>query len=150
MLRDTAHNVTQYLNRQDHRLHAASEPGTTCARVNISDASDVVGETAPVASSPAEICGMLTAAEVPGLYVQPDTGFLFAFDHVDARIKEKTRSRLVVNLSNPTPFEAAVRVLAENSAERDKPLGLNALWGGRIATVPAEGSLDLELARGSV
>jgi hypothetical protein len=150
LLRDTAHNVTQYLNRQDHRLHAASEPGTTCARVNTSDAADTVGETAPQASSPAEICGMLTAAEVPGLYVQPDTGFVFAFDHVDARIKEKTRSRLVVTLDNPTPFEAAVRVLAENSAEREKPLGLNALWGGRVETVPAGGSFDLELARGSV
>jgi len=150
LLRDTAHNVTQYLNRQDHRLHAASEPGTTCARVNTSDAADTVGETAPLASSPAEICGMLTAAEVPGLYVQPDTGFVFAFDHVDAKIKEKTRSRLVVTLDNPTAFDAAVRVLAENSAEREKPLGLNALWGGRVATVPAGGSLDLELARGSV
>ncbi len=150
LLRDTAHNVTQYLNRQDHRLHAASEPGTTCARVNTSDAADTVGETAPLASSPTEICGMLTAAEVPGLYVQPDTGFVFAFDHIDARLKEKTRSRLVVTLDNPTPFEAAVRVLAENSAEREKPLGLNALWGARVATVPAGGSLDLEMPRGSV
>ena len=141
MLRDTAHNVTQYLNRQDHRLHAASEPGTTCARVNTSDASDAVGETAPLASSPAEICGMLTAAEVPGLYVQPDTGFFFAFDHVDARVKEKTRGRLVVTLANPTPFDAAVRVLAENSAEREKPLGLNALWGGRVVDGP-RGRID--------
>jgi len=149
MLRDTAHNVTQYLNRQDHRLHAASEPGTTCARVNTSDAVDAVGETTPAGSAPTEICGMLTAAEVPGLYVQPDTGFLFAFDHVDARVKEKSRSRLVVTLTNPTPFEAAVRVLAENDGERAQPLGLNALWGGRVVIVPAGGSADLELARGT-
>ncbi len=148
MLRDTAHNVTQYLNRPDHRLHATSEPGTTCARVNTSDAADAVGETALLASSPSEICGMLTAAEVPGLYVQPDTAFLFAFDHIDARIKEKTRSRLVVTLSNPTTFEAAVRVLAEKSGERETPLGQNALWGGRVVTVPAGGSADLELPRG--
>jgi hypothetical protein len=146
LLRDTAHNVTQYLNRQDHRLNADSEPGTTCARVNTGDAVDAVGETTPV-GSPYEICGMLTAVEVPGLYVQPDTGFLFSFDHVDARIKEKTARRLVVTLTNPTPFEAAVRVLAENDSERSKPLGPNALWGARVVTVPAGGAQDLELAR---
>jgi len=150
MLRDTAHNVTQYLNRQDHRLHAASELGTTCARIDTSDAAGTVGDTAPLLTSPSEICGMLTAAEVPGLYVQPDTGFVFAFDHVDARIKEKTRNQLVVTLANPTSFDAAVRVLAENSAEREKPLGQNALWGARVAAVPAGGTLDLELERGSV
>ena len=150
MLRDTAHNVTQYLNRQDHRLHAASELGTTCARIDTSDAAGAVGDTAPLLTSPSEICGMLTAAEVPGLYVQPDTGFVFAFDHVDARIKEKTRNQLVVTLANPTSFDAAVRVLAENSAEREKPLGQNALWGARVAAVPAGGTLDLELERGSV
>lgn len=150
MLRDTAHNVTQYLNRQDHRVNAASELGTTCARIDTSDAAGAVGDTVPLLTSPNEICGMLTAAEVPGLYVQPDTGFMFVFDHVDARIKEKTRSRLIVTLTNPTPFDAAVRVLAENSAEREKPLGQNALWGARVATVPAGGTLDLELARGSV
>ncbi len=48
MLRDTAHNVTQYLNRQDHRLHAASELGTTCARIDTSDAAGAVGDTTPL------------------------------------------------------------------------------------------------------
>jgi hypothetical protein len=147
LLRDTAHNLTQYLNRADHALHAKSEPGWTCGRVNTSDANDPVGETAP-GPSPLEIAGLLTAVEVPGLYVQPDTGFLFAFDHVVARIKEKTARRLVVAVENPTAFEAGVRVLAENDRDRAQPLGLNPLWGGRVLTVAPGASEDLELARG--
>jgi hypothetical protein len=147
LLRDTAHNLTQYLNRADHALHARSEPGWTCGRINTGDAVDAVGETAP-ASSPLEICGLLTAAEVPGIYVQPDTGFLFTFDHVVARIKEKTARRLVVAVENPTAFEAAVRVLAENDRDRAQPLGLNPLWGARVVTVAPGASEDLELARG--
>ena len=147
LLRDTAHNLTQYLNRTDHPLHARSEPGWTCGRIHTSDASEAVGETV-AAPSPLEICGMLTAVEVPGLYVQPDTGFLFTFDHVVARIKEKSARRLVVAVDNPTPFEAAVRVLVENDRDRAQPLGLNPLWGARVVTVPPGASEDLELARG--
>ena len=147
MLRDTAHNQTQYLNRQDHLLHAKSLPGWMCARVNTTDTIDPVGETPP-AASPYEICGMLTATEVPGLYVHPDTAFVFAFDHVDVRVKEKTARRLVLSVANPTAFEADVRVLVENDSERDKPLGPSPLWGARVVTVVPGGAEELELARG--
>jgi hypothetical protein len=146
MLRDTAHNVTQYLNRADHLLAAKSEPGWTCARVSTGDALDPVGETAPL-SSPYEVCGMLTAIEVPGLYVQPDTGFLFTFDHVDARVREKSARRLVVTVTNPTAYEATVRVLAENDSQRAAPLGANPLWGARVLTLTPGETQDLELAR---
>jgi hypothetical protein len=147
LLRDTAHNLTQYLNRADHALHARSEPGWTCGRINTSDAVDAVGETVP-SSSPLEICGLLTAVEVPGLYVQPDTGFLFTFDHVIARIKDKTARRLVVAVENPTAFEASVRVMVENDRDRARPLGLNPLWDSRVVTVAPGATEDLELARG--
>ena len=147
LLRDTAHNVTQYLNRPEHLFHPRSEPGWTCGRVNTGDATEPVGETTPW-SSPHEICGMLTAVEVPGLYVQPDTGFVFAFDHVDARVREKVARRLVVAVTNPTAHEAAVRVLAENDAERTTALGQNPLWGARVVTLAPGETQDVEFARG--
>jgi hypothetical protein len=146
LLRDTAHNITQYLNRPEHLLHPKSEAGWMCERVNTSDWADQVGEIVP-APSPYEICSMLTAVEVPGLYVHPDTGFVFAFDHVDAAVKEKSAQRLVVTLKNPTKHEAAIRVLAENTVELNNPLGPNALWGGRIVTVPPDGAVDVDFAR---
>src|SRR5262249_39656866 len=139
ILRDTAHNLTQYINRAGYTLHPKSEPGWTCGRVNTTDAVDAVGETSP-APSPYEICALATAVEVPGLYVQPDTGFLFVFDHVTARIRDKTARRLVVTVANPTTFDAAVRVLAENDRDRTQPLGPNALWGARVVTVAPGGS----------
>ena len=46
--------------------------------------------------------GLLSYTEVPGIYVRLDTGFVFVFDHVTARIKERTRGRLVLAVANPT------------------------------------------------
>ena len=46
--------------------------------------------------------GLLSYTEVPGIYVRVDTGFVFVFDHVTARIKERARGRLVLAVANPT------------------------------------------------
>jgi hypothetical protein len=147
LLRDTAHNVTQYLSRADHLLHPKSEPGWMCERINTSDWLDPVGEILPSAS-PFDICSMLTAIEVPGLYVHPDSGFVYAFDHVDAVVKEKSAKRLLVTVTNPTRYEAALRVLAENRGDLGKPLGANALWGGRVVTLAPGETQPIEFDRG--
>lgn len=64
---------------------------------------------------------------MPGLYVQPDTGFFRAIDHVDASLKENNQRRLVLSVLNPTAFDASVKVLAENAPEMSQPLGQNYL-----------------------
>jgi len=73
------------------------------------------------------VADMLTYVEVPGLYVQPDTGFFRAIDHVEASLKENNHARLVLRLVNPTAFDASVKVLAENLPEMSRPLGQNYL-----------------------
>ena len=65
---------------------------------------------------------LLTATRVPGVYVQVDKAFVFAFDAVDVRVKERMPGRLVLSLRNPTDADARVRIVAETAAEAERPL----------------------------
>jgi hypothetical protein len=147
LLRDTAHNITQYVSRLDRTIDPNLPVGSLCGHINTSDWTDAVGE-ASAAPRALEACSLLTAVEVPGIYAQPDTGFVFVFDHVEARVKDRSDKRLVVAVRNPTAHEAAVRIFSESSMELSRPLGPNALWGGRQITLPPGGEQDVELERG--
>ena len=87
-----------------------------------------VGEIPPYTQVWAETAILLAWVEVPGLYVQPDTGLVYAIDHVEAT-GHKTADGFEVTVGNPTPYEARVRVLCESSSEAKKPLGFHALRG---------------------
>ena len=80
---------------------------------------------------------MLTAIEIPGIYVQPDTGFIHVFDHVVCEAVEKRGSTLIVRLKNPTRFDANLKVLCESSAHLSRPLGLNPLYSTQRILIPA-------------
>ena len=137
LLRTTAHNITQYLSRAGRRV-GAMPPGWMTERVNTSDWLEGVGEIFE-GSCWCEVSCMLTYVEVPGLYVQPDTGLVCAIDHVNAAVEETYPDRLVVRVTNPTAFPAAVRTLVENSAATARPLGQNALWGcPQVRLAPGE------------
>jgi len=86
---------------------------------------------------------LLSATQVPGVYAQVDKGFVFAFDAVDARVKEKLPGRLVLALHNPTKDDARVRVLAETSADADRPLPMAAVLDTLAVPVPAGESIDV-------
>ncbi|HEY0009750.1 MAG TPA: hypothetical protein VGB55_13560, partial [Tepidisphaeraceae bacterium] len=74
LLRDIAGTIPQYLSRAD-RVVGTSPPGVICERVNLSDweGDDRVGHVPPW-SCWCESALLLTCAEVPSVYVQPDTG----------------------------------------------------------------------------
>jgi hypothetical protein len=82
---------------------------------------------------------MLTWIEVPGLYVQPDTGLVCAIDHIDARRVSAGNGHVEIELTNPTSYAARVRTLVETSTAAGQPLGLNALLDCPvIALAPGE------------
>ena len=81
--------------------------------------------------------GLLSYTEVPSVYVRPDTGFVFVFDHVTARIKERGRGRVALAIANPTRTEATVRILAETAADADEPLRPGAVLDAQTVVVPA-------------
>jgi hypothetical protein len=127
LLRDIARGMPQYLPHPLKPLGDAT-PGHMCERVNMTDWEGLerIGETLRMTTW-AETSLMLTTIEIPGLYVQPDRSLVVAFDHVVARICGDTEGQLQVELHNPTPATARVRVLAESSSDALRPMPENAL-----------------------
>ena len=147
LIRDIAHGIPQYLSRADRPLNGTMQPGWMCERVNLSDweGADGVGGKL-FGSCWAEVSLMLTTIEIPGLYVQPDTGFLCAFDHIVAEKVSHAGTKLKLKLTNPTKFDAEVKLLCEPSTACQQPLGLNALFGCRTVRLGAGKSVVEEFS----
>ena len=146
LLRDTVHNLAQYLPVATRVDGGAPSEGARPSRRARADTRDWLerGTDLVPATSVYDTACLLSYAEVPGVYVRTDSGFVFAFDHVEARVRERAPGRLVVTLKNPTPVDAAVRVLGESDAEAARPLGAGALVAARVVTVPAGGATDVD------
>ena len=134
-IRDIAHNITQYLSRED-RLIDGNHPGWMSERVQTSDWLEPIGEVCHNPQWPGVSC-MMTIAEIPGIYVQTDTGLVTVFDNVTAKVTEKGADSITLSITNPTKFDADVRILAETSADTKKPLGDHVLLGKPTVHVPA-------------
>jgi hypothetical protein len=136
LLRDIAHAIPQYMSRSDRPIVdrrpgqplPVLAPGWINERVNMGDWEvrgrpdhDIgVGEVFG-GSTWSEVAMLLTHAEVPGVYGQPDTGLIVAADHVDVEwIDLKHMPRL--RLANRRPWPAQVRVVCEPSTRQASPL----------------------------
>jgi hypothetical protein len=147
LLRDTVHNLAQYLPCLD-RPAPAPEAGLgrpeSATRTDSRRWLEQAAEIVPAAGV-LDAIALCAYTEVPGLYAQLDTGFVFAFDHVSARIRERMAGKLVVALSNPTRTEASVRLYAETSADAGKPLPPGAIVEAPTAIVPPGATLEVLL-----
>ena len=148
LLQEIAHNLTQYISRPDRPIPSnavdGSRPlpsGWINERVNMSDweGKENIGGVF-YGSCWSETATMLTFAEVPGLYVQPDTGLVCAIDHVDVEVLEWKGDRIRLNLTNPTRFPARVKVLCEKETDMSRPLGHPALLGCPVLELPPDTS----------
>lgn len=74
------------------------------------------------------------ALEIPGIYVRTDKGRLYVFDHVEAKILKRNPEYLLLQVTNPTAYDAVVTVFAENAEEAACPLGDNAFlhWKDKV------------------
>jgi hypothetical protein len=140
LLRDIAHGLPQYLPHPLNPLGDAT-PGHMCERVNMTDweGPERIGETLRMTTW-AETSLMLTAIEIPGLYVQPDRSLVVAFDHVDVEISEDTAESLTISIHNPTADRAVVRILVENSREALRALPENHLLDCQTVEIAAGAS----------
>ena len=86
------------------------------------------------------------ALEIPGIYVRTDIGSLYVFDHVEAKIVKQSNKQLVLQITNPTAYDATVTIFAENAEESARPLGDNAFmqWKDKV-TVKAGKSVNYKL-----
>lgn len=144
LLQEMAHNLTQYLSRADRPV-GNMPPGWMNERVNLSD-WEGKGQIGGIfhGSCWAEVSTMLTYVEVPGLYVQPDTGFVCAIDHIDVKVIKNDDDCLILRVTNPTSFKASVKVFSENSTEMSSPLSQNTLLGCKRILLEPGNATDVE------
>ena len=153
LLREIAHNLPEYLSRLDRPIQIENDPvrvspaGWNNERVNTSDweGKDHIGRIFD-GTCWCETSLMLTCAEVPGLYVQPDAGFVCAFDHIDAEVIERNEENLIVRVSNPTSFGGTVKICSENASEMVRPLEAGALRECRRVTLAPGQCRDLSFS----
>jgi len=118
MIGDLAHNIMQYISREDRpigKLHS----GWVNERVNLSDweGKDRIGGIFN-GNTWAQTSAMLTAAEIPGIYINTATNQIQVFDHVTAKLKDK---KLII--SNSTKFDATVSVFVDKNPANNYSMG---------------------------
>jgi len=146
LLRDTVHNLAQYLPPAGAAPATARADGL-CPRTDTDRWLDPGGGVVPV-DGVFDAIALLSYTEVPGIYARVDTSFVFVFDHVTARIKERAPGRLVLTVANPTREEATVRILADTAAGAAEPLRPGAVVEAQTAVVPAGGSVHVTVPAG--
>ncbi|MCD6334397.1 MAG: hypothetical protein J7M27_03605 [Candidatus Latescibacteria bacterium] len=145
LIQEIAHNLPQYLSRSDRPI-GGMPSGWMNERVNLSDWLEGVGEIFH-GSCWSEVSTMLTCVELPGLYIQPDTALVCAFDNIDAEIVENTNNKLTVKITNPTKFEASVHILVENSNATQNNLGQDYMLNCSQMLLPPISSRKLEFMK---
>ena len=142
-LREVSHTIAQYMGRRDKRIpcsYSGGNPmteqpeGWICERVNITQWGESIGELFAYTTW-CEVAMMLVCADLPGVYVEPDTGRILDIDHVEASWANASRSRLQIH--NPTDFRARVKVLVEDAQARSRPLAINAAADWKVVEVAA-------------
>lgn len=118
LLRDIAHGVPQYISHPDRPI-GKMEPGGACERVNLSDweGKGSVGGNIFASCSWVETATMLTVTQLPSIYVQKDKGLVEVFDHLSVKVLEHDGGRLRLRVTNPTRYDAEVRIYSETVDE---------------------------------
>jgi len=142
-LRDTVRNLAQYLPEAGAAARADDgEP--RCPRADTARWLEPLASAVP-ADGVCDTIGLLSYTEVPGIYVRVDTGFVFVFDHVTARVKERADGRMVLAIANPTRVDATVRILSETAASAAEPLRPGAVLDAQTAVVPAGATVQVSV-----
>ena len=121
LLMDIAHNLPQYLSTPDRMVNPKHE-GWMSERVVTADWLEEIGEIGFM-STWCEASLALTNTEVPGIYINVDSGKLLTFDNIEAKILKNSSKRIDLFLKNPTKQETIVKIFVDNSHSTGKPVG---------------------------
>jgi hypothetical protein len=127
------------VSRADRPIRAkdgrALPEGWINERVNTSDWDHNLGGVF-YGSTWSEVSLLLSAAELPSVYAQPDTGLLVVLDHLEAEWTDAGRG--AIRLRNPTRFPARARLLVETSVvARTRALGPASALGWPLLNLAA-------------
>ncbi|SDS34712.1 hypothetical protein SAMN05216490_0989 [Mucilaginibacter mallensis] len=128
LIRDIQHAQAEAVNIPPGHITTNNLVGSTMERIQPSDAEGKgsVGNFINTRNSWTETDGMLMALELPGIYVQTDKKEITVFDHVEAKLISDKGKQMLIEVKNPTSFDADVAVFAEKAAQAQKPLGYTA------------------------
>lgn len=146
LMRDIARFMPQTASCPERPIYKTDgepmAPGEICERVNLSDweGREGVGDSIFGGCTWPEVSLMLTWLEIPGVYVDTDHRQIWASDHVDALFDGNN-----IIISNPTSFDAEIKLMVESSAEKSSMLGLYWQEKMRRISVPAGKSISVEI-----
>lgn len=150
LIQEISHNITQYVSRDDRPIKAQNglymPEGWVNERVEMSDWLEPVGEVF-YGSCWSEVSIMLTYAELPGIYLHNDTGFVCCMDNVDAAAILNDDKRLLLKISNSTAFSANIKIFDESSSNTSRIIGQNYLLDCRRAIVEPGSCIELEFKK---
>jgi hypothetical protein len=122
MLNDVAHNLMQYISREDRPI-SKQLPGWINERVNLSDweGKKQIGGIF-YGNTWAQVSAMLTVAEIPGIYVNMSKKEIYVFDHVEATLEENR-----IKITNSTKFDARIRIFIDKDLSKSYTQGFMSL-----------------------
>lgn len=127
LIRDIQHAHTEAVDMPNHRTTNYGF-GTSMERIQPTDAEGrgSTGNFIHTRNSWTETNGMLMALEIPGIYLQTDKKVLYVFDHIEATVVKRDPKGIMLSVTNKTPYDASVSILAESSQQAKKPLSYTA------------------------
>lgn len=119
LLKDIAFNAMQYVSRADRPIGNMHE-GAVNERCNTTDWLEGIGEVFGE-NTWAQIANLLTAGQLPGLYISTE-GKLLMLDHLEARTIAARKNAWTLEIRNPTDFPATLKIfVAAPGASLDRP-----------------------------
>ncbi len=141
LLNDIVHAIPQCLAHPGQKMPGVKD-GWINERINTTDWLEGIGEMM-YGSTWAETALMLTAIQIPGLYVIPDKSVFVCFDNLEARIAEDSKDKLVLDIKNPTKMDADLKVFEEKIAMLNQKIGPDFLLHANNVKIPALDSVRL-------
>lgn len=112
LLKEITQAIPQFMSHQSRPI-AGMPAGWINERVSTTDWYEGIGEI-KAGSTWAETSMLLTAVELPSIYVDAEFKTCFTFDHLLAEIVSVKAKKIKLKVTNPTRFDADFTVLVEN------------------------------------
>lgn len=137
LLKDIAHNITQYLSHSKHPIGNESE-GWVSERINLTDweGPGTIGYILPL-STWAETSLMLTTIDIPGVYIEPALSRATAFDNIIINVIKDDKTNFNIAVTNPTTVKAEITWMEDQ--DKAVPWLENRLFGtGKLMLDPGQ------------
>jgi len=130
LIRDIQHASVEATEMPGHPTCGAG-PGASMERIQPTDAEGKgeIGNFIRTENAWTELNGLMMVTELPGIYVQTDADRLFVFDSIAAEVVSRDAKGVVLEIHNPTAYEAKVSIFAETSRQARQPTGYTAYLG---------------------